>query len=189
MRENSKMKTSSSFEIPASVVKLYFYCPQIPYIVFNFGLKERVTELMVSGREKHVGKLRRLKKRGWKVNVFLRSERYGVCGYVDAFKKEESGYVVLELKNTEYRREVVKTHLYQAACYALMVEENFGRVCRIEIEYEDRKVSFPFTKGIKKYCVSIINKIRKIADGELVSYRIEERKCKNCGFLKFCKGI
>ena len=52
--------------------------------------------------------------------------RYGVYGYVDAVRKEENGYVVLEVKNTEYRRKAVKMHLYQAACYAIMVEENFG---------------------------------------------------------------
>lgn len=189
MRENSRMMTSSSFEFPASIVKLFLYCPQIPYLVFSFGLKEGVTELMVAGREKHERRLRTLKKKGWEVNVFLRSERYGIYGYVDAFKKEECGYVVLELKNTVYKKKVVKMHLYQAACYALMVEGNFGRVCRIEIEYDNSKKVFPFTTGIKKYCVSIINKIRKIAEGELVSYRIDERRCKNCGFIKFCKGV
>jgi len=172
MRKSSRMKTSSSFEFPASIVKLYFYCPQIPYLVLNFGLKERVTELMVAGRKKHERRLRTLKKKGWEVNVFLRSERYGIYGYVDAFKKEEDGYVVLELKNTEYKKKVVKMHLYQAACYALMVEENFGRVCRIEIEYDDRKKTFP-----------------KIAESELVSYRVDERRCESCGFLKFCKKI
>jgi len=181
--------TSSSFEFPASIVKLYFYCPQIPYLVLNFGLKERITEFMAAGRKKHEKKLKTLKKKGWEVNVFLRSEKYGIYGYVDALKREENGYVVLELKSAEYSKKFVKMHLYQAACYALMVEENFGRVCRIEIEYDDKKICFPFTSCIKKYCIYIINRIREIAEGEPVSYRIDERRCKNCGFLNFCKGI
>ena len=125
MTLNLRMKECSSFEFPASIVKCYLYCPMISYLILNLGVKERVTELMLEGKEKHERKLRKLKKEGWETNLFLKS-RYGVYGYVDAVRKEENGYVVLEVKNTEYRRKAVKMHLYQAACYAIMVEENFG---------------------------------------------------------------
>ena len=108
---------------------------------------------------------------------------------IDAFKKGENGYIVLEIKNTNYRKKTVKMHLYQAACYALMVEEEFGRVDRVVLRYQDKEVSFPFTSGIKKYCISIINKIRKIAQGELVTYRYDKKRCLNCGYFKFCRGI
>lgn len=171
------------------MVKQYLYCPMIPYFIINLGIKERVTELMLSGRREHEKRLKRMRKQGWEVNVFLNSEKYGIYGYVDAFKKEENGYVVLELKNTEYRKKVVKAHLYQAACYALMVEERFGRVNRVVLKYTDREVSLPLTSGIKKYCISIINKIRKISQGELVTFHPDKKKCLNCGYFKFCREV
>ena len=171
------------------MVKQYLYCPMIPYLILNLGVRERVTELMKSGKRKHERKLKSMKKQGWNVNTFLSSEKYGIYGYVDAFKKGENGYIVLEIKNTNYRKKTVKMHLYQAACYALMVEEEFGRVDRVVLRYQDKEVSFPFTSGIKKYCISIINKIRKIAQGELVTYRYDKKRCLNCGYFKFCRGI
>ncbi len=183
------MRESSLFEFPVSIVKHYLYCPKIPYFIFNLGIKERTTELMISGEEKHKRRLRKLGEEGWNVNVFLKSKKFGIYGYIDAFKEEDGLYIVLEIKNTSYRKKVVKPHLYQTACYALMVEENFGRVKEIILEYDDREIKFPFTLGIKKYCISIINKVRRIAQGELVSCKTEKKKCENCGFLRFCLGL
>ena len=170
------------------MVKHYLYCPMIPYLILNLGVRERITELMLEGKERHEKKLRKLRKEGWKVNLFLKS-KYGINGYVDAVRKEDNGYAVLEIKNTEYRKRTVKMHLYQTACYAIMVEESFGRVSKIILSYTDKDVTFPFTLGIKKYCISIINKIKRIVLGELVSYRIDKKKCLNCGYFRFCKGI
>ncbi len=183
-------RRSSQFEIPASLVKYYLFCPRIPYLILQLGVRERVTENMVDGREEHMKFFKREKRKKRRyVNVFLRSEKYGISGYVDEILREGNCYVVVEYKHAEYRRRAVKSHLYQAACYALMVEENFGRVCRILLKYIDRDVSFPFTLGIKKYCISIINKIRRIYEGELVTCNVDRRKCRNCGYFKFCRGL
>jgi len=179
----------TSFEFPASLIKQYLYCPRIPYFILVFGIRERVTELMKSGKEYHAKKLKKLREEGWETNVFLRSKKYGIYGYVDALKKDENGYTVLEVKDTEYRRNAVKMHLYQAASYALMVEEVFGRVCRIVILYRDKEVEFPFNRGIKRYCVSIINKIKRICENGLVYRPNRVSRCKNCGFFKFCRGL
>ncbi|AIG97423.1 CRISPR-associated protein Cas4 [Archaeoglobus fulgidus DSM 8774] len=186
---NMKMKKSSSFEFPVSLVKQYLYCPRIPYFTLIVGAKERITELMKYGREEHKKRLRKMEKKGWKTNVLLKSEKYGIYGYVDAFRKEGNGYVVYEFKNTEYKKNVFKMHLYQTAAYALLVEENFGRVIKLVVEYGDKKVEAPFTRGIKNYAVSIINKIHRIGETGLVSVKIDRRKCYNCGFRYICREI
>lgn len=174
--------------IPASLVKSYLFCPKIPYLILHLGAKEGITENMIEGRKEHEKFFRKERRKGY-VNVFLRSEKYGIYGYVDEILEENGCYIVVEYKHTEYKKRAVKSHLYQAASYALMVEENFGRVCRIVLKYKDREVSFPFTLGIKKYCVSIINKIRRICEGELVTYRTDKRRCENCGYFRFCRGL
>ena len=44
------------------MVKQYLYCPMIPYLILNLGVRERVTELMKSGKRKHERKLKSMKK-------------------------------------------------------------------------------------------------------------------------------
>jgi len=153
------------------------------------GFKERTTELMINGREKHSKVLKKMKSNGWNVNAFLKSEKYNIYGYVDAFRKEENGYAVMELKDTNYKKRILKIHLYQAAAYGLLVEENFGRVYKLIVKYNDKEICKPFTRGIKNYVVSIINKIHRIHEIGLVSIKIDKSKCYNCGFRNRCKEI
>lgn len=183
------MKIQSSFEFPVSLIKQYLYCPRIPYFVLVLGFKERTTELMIDGKKKHDRVLKRMRSKGWNVNTFLKSKKYNIYGYVDAFRKEENGYVVMELKDTNYKKRILKMHLYQVAAYGLLVEENFGRVYKIIVRYNDKEIFRPFTRGIKNYVVSIINKIHRIHDIGLVSIRIDKRKCYNCGFRNRCKEV
>ncbi|RLI77791.1 CRISPR-associated protein Cas4 [Archaeoglobales archaeon] len=183
------MRTQSSFEFPVSLIKHYLYCPRIPYFVLVLGFKERTTELMINGREKHSKVLKKMKSNGWNVNAFLKSEKYNIYGYVDAFRKEENGYAVMELKDTNYKKRILKIHLYQAAAYGLLVEENFGRVYKLIVKYNDKEICKPFTRGIKNYVVSIINKIHRIHEIGLVSIKIDKSKCYNCGFRNRCKEI
>jgi len=180
------IKICSSFEFPVSLVKLYLYCPRIPYFVLFMGAKERTTELMRAGREEHEKRVKSWKKRGWNTGVLLHSKKYGIYGRVDAFWKEENGYVVYEFKYSEYDKRSFKMHVYQAAAYALLVEENFGRVIRLVLEYRDRKVEVPFSRGIRNYVVSIINKIHKM---DSLTYRVDRRKCGDCGYRHLCNDL
>ncbi len=180
------MKRSSSFEFPASILKYYFFCPRIPYFVLVLGVKERMTENMIEGKREHE---KFYKRNEGMTNVFLKSEKFGIYGVVDRIVKTENGYIVIEFKNTEYNKKVVKSHLYQVAAYALMVEENFGRVKEVVIRYRKREVIFPFTIGIKNYVKSIIKKIREICEEGLVIEYKDKRRCKSCGFLRVCKGV
>lgn len=179
--------TSYSFEFPVSMVKQYLYCPRIPYFILILGFKERTTELMRYGREEHEKRLKKLRREGWRTNVYLKSERYGIYGYVDGLRQTPDGYEVYEFKNSEYRKNSAKIHLYQVACYALLVEENFGRVIRLNLEYRDRKITAPFSLGIRKYAVSIINKIHQIQETGLVSFSKDRLKCRSCGYRKICR--
>ncbi|MDK2782092.1 MAG: CRISPR-associated exonuclease Cas4 [Archaeoglobi archaeon] len=181
---------SSSFEFPVTLIKYYLFCPRIPYFILFLGINERVTESMIEGREEHEKFFKREKRRGHKlVNVFLRSEKYGIYGFVDEIIREKDGYHVVEFKNTEFRKEMLKMHFYQAAAYALLVEDNFGRVVKITVKYRDREVTRPFSLGVRKYLISIINKIAKMEEIPFASSSKDKRKCRSCGFLRICMEI
>jgi len=180
------MKTSSSFAFPVSLIKHYLFCPRIPYFILFLGAHERVTENMREGKEEHEKFFRRERRKGRLVNIFLESEKYGIYGFVDEILKEDNGYCVVELKNTEYRKENMKIHLYQAVAYALLVEENFGRVVKIVLKYKDKSVEMPLTAGMRKYVVSIINKITKMQEEGLAPSIRNKTRCQNCGFSKIC---
>ncbi len=178
-----------SFEFPVSLVKQYLYCLRIPYFILVMGYEERKTELMRYGMEKHKKMLKKLRKQGWKTDVFLRSEKYGIYGSVDGLRRIRNGFQVYEYKNLEFRKKILKIHLYQTACYALLVEENFGRVVLLTVGYLNKEVDVPFTLGIRNYAVSVINKIHRIYELGFVPVQKDRRRCLNCGFRKICKEI
>ena len=178
-----KMKRSYSFEIPVGMIKYYLFCPRIPYFVLVMGVKEKVTDCMIEGLKEHE-KFCRSKEMA---NVYLKSEKLGICGYVDAIVKTSNGYKVVEFKSVEFNKRTLKSHLYQAVAYALLVEENFGRVISVVLKYRYRTLEFPLTVGLKKYVKHIINKIREICEIGLVPEYKESRRCRGCGFAWICR--
>ncbi|MBE8540195.1 CRISPR-associated protein Cas4 [Geoglobus acetivorans] len=181
--------TSYSFEFPVSMVKQYLYCPRIPYFILVLGFKERTTELMKYGKEEHEKRMKKLERKGWKTNVYLKSERFGIYGYVDGLRQTPDGYEVYEFKNSEYRKKSAKIHLYQTACYALLVEDNFGRVVKLVVGYRDGERESPFSLGVRRYAASIINKIHHIHETGLVSSPRDRSRCRGCGYRKICKEL
>ena len=177
------MRRSSSFEIPVGVIKYYLFCPRIPYFVLVMGVRERITDCMIEGLKEH----RKFYKGKEMTNVYLRSEKLGICGCVDAIIRDSSGYKVVEFKGIEFNRKVWKSHLYQAVAYAMLVEENYGRVISVILKYKDKTLEFPLTLNLKKYVKHVICKIREMCEIGLVPEYKESRKCRSCGFAWICR--
>jgi len=175
------MKRSFLFEV--GIIKYYLFCPRIPYFVLVLGVRERVTDCMVEGLKKH----RRFFRGREMANVYLKSEKLGIHGYVDAIVRTDKGYKVVEFKGVRFNRRILKSHLYQAVAYALLVEEKFGRVVSVVLRYEDKMLEFPLTVGLKRYVKHIIKKIREICETGLVPEYKESRRCKSCGFAWICR--
>lgn len=178
-----RMRKSYLFEIPVGMIKYYLFCPRIPYFVLVMGVRERITDCMIEGLKEHK-KFYRGKEMA---NIYLKSEKLGIYGYVDAIMKTPNGYKVIEFKSVEFNKRTLKSHLYQAVAYALLVEENFGRVISVVLKYKDKTLEFPLTVGLKRYVRQIINKIREICEIGLVPEYKESKKCKSCGFAWICR--
>lgn len=192
--------------IPVSLIKQYHFCPRIIYFMEVLGIRERATESMESGREEHE-KLTRLDLRRktlfghrrirvlerW-VRVQVTSEKLGLVGTIDLVVLTEEGLAVVEYKHSKPPRKPPKSHIYQAAAYAMLAEEHFGRpVRRFFIHYDDGESSktfvFTLTKSIREHVLWTVRKIRSIMEGEYLPRPTDTRKCRSCGYFKVCKGI
>jgi len=170
---------SSSFEVPVTLIKQYVFCPRIPYFVLVLGYKERITENMLEGLKYHAKRTK---------GVYLRSEKLGIHGFVDEIIECGGYYKVVEYKSVKFNKKTLKQHLYQAVAYALLVEENFGRVLSVVLKYKNRELEFPVTRELKDYVKRVISRIKKIAkDGVPPQARIDARKCRNCGYIRICR--
>jgi len=124
--------------ITATDIKNYHFCPRIVYFTRVLGFRERTTELEEEGRkahdEFHRKERRRLTLLGEKTvmveqkwtALWLKSEKLGLEGVVDMVAKTPEGYVIVEYKNIRTPQKITPDHLYQAAAYAMLVEEAFS---------------------------------------------------------------
>jgi CRISPR-associated exonuclease Cas4 len=135
--------------IAVTDIKQYHFCPRIIYFVRVLGVEERTTESEEEGKEAHGDFHRKEKRRttllgGKTIKVEqkwtalqLKSEKLGIEGTVDMVAKTPEGYVIIEYKMTYMPRRIHPGHLYQAAAYAMLVEETFKTIMRkLYIYYE-----------------------------------------------------
>jgi len=99
-------------------------------------------------------------------------------------------YVVVEFKEAEAPRRVPDGHVYQAAAYALLVEEHFRTtVRRLIIHYSpsNRTVEIPFTESIRSHVHWTIRQILKIVSKEWLPPSKPTVKCHSCGYRWVCR--
>jgi len=188
--------------ITATDVKQYHFCPRIIYFTKVLGVEERTTESEKEGKNAHIEFHRKEKRRttllGGKTlkveqkwtALRLKSEKLGVEGMVDMVVKTPEGYAVIEYKMTSMPKRIMPGHLYQAATYAMLVEEAFRTIVRkIYVYYEKsrRFIEIPRTESIRRHVVWTIGRIRDIIEKEKLPPAKTSRKCKSCGYRWICK--
>lgn len=130
---------SSSFSLPASLIRQHVFCPRIPFYneVLSINPGDRPWQLQgvsYHERQEMLVKRRRLEKFGLaeavlQTNVALRSEARGVHGVCDALLINDEQVVPLEFKLTcSYRPR--RGHILQLGAYGVLAEERFGKPCR-----------------------------------------------------------
>lgn len=189
--------------IPVTDIKQYHFCPRIIYFTRVLGVEERTTESEEAGKEAH-GEFHRKERRratllgGKAIKVEekwtalrLRSERLGIEGAVDMVVRTPDGYAVIEYKSTAMPKRIPPGHLYQAAAYALLVEEAFRTIVRkLYIHYEGSKesVEIPLTESVRRHVAWTIGRVRSIIRAERLPKARPSRRCLSCGYGWICKG-
>ncbi|MEM0253996.1 MAG: CRISPR-associated protein Cas4 [Candidatus Bathyarchaeia archaeon] len=188
--------------IPATWIKQYYFCPRIIYYLGVLGYSERLTESMIEGKEYHLSEEQRAKrrksvagekrepaKRVWS-KLSLASEKLGLYGVVDEIYETENGLIIVENKFMKAPKKPYPGHIYQTAAYAMLAEEKLGKIVRkIVIKYlrSDKVFEIPLTEDMKKHVQWAISRIKSIIEREKLP-RGNDKKCKNCGFIRICGG-
>jgi len=188
--------------IAVTDIKQYHFCSRIIYFTRVLGVEERATESEEEGREAHSDFHRKEKRRttllGGKTlkveqkwtALQLRSEKLGIEGMVDMVVKTPEGYVVVEYKTALMPRRIHPGHLYQAAAYAMLVEEAFKTIVRKLYVYYEKSNKFfeiPLTESIRRHVIWTIGRIREIVQKEKLPPAKPSRKCWSCGYRWICR--
>jgi len=170
------------------LIKQYYYCPVIPWIIVNYGLTEPPTESMKQGakldREIVISKL------GYKgrtlCEVEVKSKKLPLRGKVDLVLEEGKGkYVIVEVKAFKDKR--LLRHKMQLLTYTLLVEENLGSVRKAILLHGERKVEYQVTGEDLEQAVKAVNKLRRVIESENPPVITpNQRKCKSCWYRRYC---
>jgi len=101
---------------------------------------------------------------------------------------------VVEYKHSTPPERPPRGHAYQAAAYAMLAEEHFGKTVRsFYIYYDDgcssKAFKFTLTKHLRDHVRWTVRKIRAIIEGEDLPRAERKKKCANCGYYRICRGI
>ena len=188
--------------IAVTDIKQYHFCPRIIYFTKVLGVEERTTESEEEGKEAHDdfhkkerrrttllgGKTLKVEQK-WTA-LQLKSEKLGIEGTVDMIAKTPEGYVIVEYKMTYMPKKILPSHLYQAAAYAMLVEEAFKTIVRklyVYYEKSNRALEIPLTENIRRHVIWTIGRIRRIIQEEKLPDAKPSRKCRSCGYRWICK--
>lgn len=188
--------------ISVTDIKQYHFCPRIIYFSKVLGVEEKTTDSEEAGKEAH-GEFHRKERRrttllgGKTIRVEqkwtalqLKSERLAIAGMIDMVVKTPEGYAIVEYKRATAPKRVLPGHLYQAAAYAMLVEEAFETTVRkLYVYYEKSNKIFemPLTDSIKRHVLWTIRQIRTIIQKEKLPIAKSSRKCPSCGYRWICK--
>ena len=182
-------------------IKDYVFCPSLFYYKYVTGLREPKTEMMVKGaleylkdkdgweERKTLLNSRRIKVDRMLFSYPLTSRRYRIHGIADTIFWVNRRMNILEIKYGESPK-LFRDHLYQAAAYALMAEEEFKQPAyRIIIFYKAQKNWHEgrFTAQLRSHLIKIVEEIWRILRGEVIPEPRPRRGCSSCWYKRFCR--
>jgi CRISPR-associated exonuclease Cas4 len=190
--------------IPVYFIKRFHFCPRTVYFEAVLGYKEYKKEYMIEGEEEHEREERKIERRK---NVFpysneevlelwnglnLKSEKLGIMGKIDSIVKTKKGTYLIERKNSYGYKKPNRDHLYQAAAYALLAEENLKiKIDYIKIHYlKNNKIfTIKLSQDLRKHVIWTIEKIKEIIDKAYLYPFVKKPYCEGCGFADICKNF
>ncbi len=187
-----RRKGPSSFEVTASDLKDYLYCPRTIYWRYVLRIAEPRTGLMIRGKrlqDKAITRALELASlKGYRAirRLPLRSRSLGMRGVLDALLVGED-LKPLEVK-LGLRREAYKVQL---TAYAMMVEEKFGEdVKEGFIFYPSGLERVLFTERLRRRVMDVSREVRRIVLSEsLPDPTVRSRRCGSCEYYPFCRRI
>ncbi len=178
-------------EIPATLIKEYFFCPRIPYFWYFSSYDQHEFRFMELGKLQEERLIEEfLKKEKAKLiakKIYGVDEELKVSGKIDAIIEKEGGLYVLEVKAMESKEYPYEGHYFQALAYAKIALSLGYRVRGAIIFYRDGKsYEVLLTRANLEALRSVVRAIRRIFKTGLPHSRAD--RCGICSYSFFCSG-
>jgi CRISPR-associated exonuclease Cas4 len=181
-------------------VRDYIFCPMLFYHKYVVGLLEPTTEMMLEGSREYSRDESRWMERKTLLNekrikadriLFshpLTSRKHRIHGIADTIFWVNRKMNILEIKYGESPGPF-RDHLYQAATYALMAEEEFSQPAyKIILFYKThgKWIEQRFTAQLRTHLVKTLEKIWEVLEGKIIPEPKPKTPCTSCWYRRFC---
>jgi len=210
----------SSDMITATDIKQYIFCPRTVYLHHILHIPSRFSQKMQKGREVHeeiemmnhskssAGTRRSIifhnqeldsDRAERRFSLPLESSSLGLRGVLDLLVVTSSGreigqeMIPVDFKfGRSYSGGAHKSHRFQLAAYALLVEESFRTVVRrgyVHYIPENACAKVDFKDDLKRSSLQLIMEINEMLREEKEPERPQNPgKCADCSYRRFCEG-
>ena len=188
----------SAYEIPASQLRQFAFCPRIPYIVLALGAQPPAPPWAAQGARWHVERIAMERRRALAAygladarphaEMPLFSQEHGLTGRPDLVLETERSVAIVECKAG--KATVNKGLMLQMHAYSVMAEQTFGKpsVACLLVSANGRhmkKVAFP--SGFPDEFMRALADMRAMLDaGNMPSSSASTGKCAQCEYLNWC---
>lgn len=178
---------SSSDTLTALDVKQYVYCPVIPWLIRNYGVREPETYSMSKGKQERESRLQIVSALGLeppiRFDVSLYSPRLRLAGVVDAVAGTRRLSVV-EVKL--YPRKTYRHFKAQLMTYALLVEQLIGPTRHAILLLSDRQLKWDVTSDTLREAERLIASLRLTVESEKPPLPRKDKRCGSCWYKRLC---
>lgn len=188
-------------ELTVSDVKQFLYCRRIPFHRYVTRAPVVSTGKMAFGKEAHERTDRLERRRSLaefeliegerEFHVRLCSERLALSGTLDMLLRTPAELIPVEFKDSVEPPGL--NHKYQLTAYAMLVEDQFGRVVRrgfIHLIPTKEVIEYAITPNMRRHVMRTLAAIRAVvASDSLPAPPSILSKCVDCEFRRFCNDI
>lgn len=184
---------------PSHIIE-YLYCPRFTYFEYVLGIPqyEEKNFKVMKGRELHDIKLERNKdylrkkigaKDKW-IDQYLTNDN--IRGKVDeVLLLEDDTMAPLDYKYAEYKDKIYETYKQQLVCYAILIEQNFGKKVNkgflVYVRSKNKLVEVEITESQKQEVRESIDAIQDILEKNHFPRATKYKKrCLNCTYRNIC---
>ena len=180
----------------------YLYCPRFTYFFHSLEIPEHQEKRykVQVGREIHEEKTqinkdylrKKIGATAKEQEVYLSSEKYHLKGIVDEVLTLKDGTMApLDYKFAEYSDHLYSTHKYQSLCYALLIEENYGKKAErgflVYTRSNNKLVTLEFTDEYRAKLIEIIDEIVRIMNTGFYPKKTRNTaRCGDCTYRNIC---
>ena len=180
----------------------YLYCPRFTYFFHSLEIPEHQEKRykVQVGREIHEEKTqinkdylrKKIGATAKEQEVYLSSEKYHLKGIVDEVLTLKDGTMApLDYKFAEYSDHLYSTHKYQSLCYALLIEENYGKKAErgflVYTRSNNKLVTLEFTDEYRAKLIEIIDEIVRIMNTGFYPKKTRNTaRCGDCTYRNLC---